>query len=205
MGNLGIVASIGHTAASFEEAVAGIEAGAKSATHLYNAMRRQDHREPGVIEAILVNDEIMAELIADFIHVFPSALEVAVRCKGIDNLILISDTLKYAGLANGIYIDELGREIVKDDEKAHIPGWTLAGSISPLNRNVRNMIQHVGVSLPEAIQMASLNPAQLLGFGERKGSLAVGKDADLIVIDNDINVYAVMRMGEWMIGKEDLQ
>lgn len=205
MGDLGIVPSIGHTAASFEEARAGIKAGAKSATHLYNAMRRQDHREPGVIETILVSDEIMAELIADCIHVRPSALEVAVRCKGVSKLILISDTLKYAGLPNGIYIDELGREIVKDDEKAHIPGWTLAGSISPLNRNVRNMIQQVGVSLPEAIKMASLNPAQLLGFGERKGSLAVGKDADLIVIDDDINVYAAMRKGEWMIGKEKLQ
>lgn len=204
MGNLGIVPSIGHTAASFEQAMAGIEAGAKSATHLYNAMRRQDHREPGVIEAVLVSDEIMCELIADCVHVFPSALEVAVRCKGVNKLILISDTLKYAGLANGTYIDELGRGIVKDDEKAHIPGWTLAGSISPLNRNVRNMIQRVGVSLPEAIRMASLNPAQLLGFGERKGSLEVGKDADLIVIDDDINVCAVMRKGKWMIGKEDL-
>jgi N-acetylglucosamine-6-phosphate deacetylase len=127
MGDLGIVPSIGHTAASFEETRAGIDAGAKSATHLYNAMRRQDHREPGVIEAVLVSDEIMAELIADCVHVYPSALEVAVRCKGVDKLILISDNLKYAGLPNGIYIDELGREIVKDDEKAHIPGWTLAG------------------------------------------------------------------------------
>jgi N-acetylglucosamine-6-phosphate deacetylase len=204
MNNLGIVPSIGHTAASFDQTRAGIEAGAKSATHLYNAMRRQDHREPGVIEAVLVSDEIVAELIADCIHVFPPALEVAVRCKGVDKLILISDNLKYAGLPNGIYIDELGREIVKDDEKAHIPGWTLAGSISPLNRNVRKMIQQVGVSLPEAIKMASLNPAQLLGFGEQKGSLALGKDADLIVIDDDINVYAVMRRGEWMIGKENL-
>jgi N-acetylglucosamine-6-phosphate deacetylase len=205
MCDLGIVPSIGHTAASFEQARAGINAGAKSATHLYNAMRRQDHREPGVIEAVLISDDIMAELIADCVHVFPSALEVAVRCKGVDKLILISDNLKYAGLPNGTYIDELGREIVKDDEKAHIPGWTLAGSISPLNWNVRNMTQRVGVSLPEAIKMASLNPAKLLGFAERKGSLEEGKDADLTVIDDDINVYAVMRMGEWMIGKEDLQ
>lgn len=205
MRNIGIVPSIGHTAASFEQTKAGIKAGAKSATHLYNAMRRQDHREPGVIEAVLVSDEIMAELIADCVHVFPPALEVAVRCKGVDNLILISDTLKYAGLPNGTYIDELGREIIKDHEKAHIPGWTLAGSISPLNRNVLKMIQRVGVSLPEAIKMASLNPAQLLGFAERKGSLEAGKDADLIVIDDDINVCAVMCKGEWMIGKDDLK
>jgi len=204
MCNLGIVPSIGHTAANFEQTRAGIEAGAKSVTHLYNAMRRQDHREPGVIEAGLVSDDVMAELIADCIHVLPSALEVAVRCKGVNKLILVSDNLKYAGLPNGIYVDELGREIVKDDEKAHVPGWTLAGSISPLNRNVRNMIQRVGVSLPDAIKMASLNPAQLLGFGDRKGSLEVGKDADLIVIDDQINLYAVMRKGEWMIKEDDL-
>jgi N-acetylglucosamine-6-phosphate deacetylase len=204
MCNLGIVPSIGHTAASFEQTRAGIEAGAKSATHLYNAMRRQDHREPGVIEAILVSDDINSELIADFVHVYPSALDIAVRCKGVDKLILVSDNLKYAGLPNGTYIDELGREIVKDDEKAHIPGWTLAGSISPLNRNVRNMVQGVGITLPEAFRMASLNPAQLLGFGDRKGSLEVGKDADLIVIDEDINLYAAMRSGQWMIKEENL-
>ena len=141
----------------------------------------------------------MAEIIADCIHVHPPALDIAFRCKGADRLILISDTLKYAGLPNGTYIDEMGRKIVKDDEKAHIPGWTLAGSISPLNRNVRNMIQRVGVSLQDAIKMASLNPAKLLGVADRKGSLEVGKDADLIVIDENINVEAVMIKGEWIL------
>jgi len=199
---LGIAPSIGHSAASFEEARAGIIAGAKSATHEYNGMRRQDHREPGIIEAVLVSDEIMAEIIADCIHVYPPALDIAFRCKGADRLILISDTLKYAGLPNGTYIDEMGRKIVKDDEKAHIPGWTLAGSISPLNRNVRNMIQRVGVSLQDAIKMASLNPAKLLGVADRKGSLEVGKDADLIVIDEDINVEAVMIKGEWILKRK---
>ena len=203
MCNLDIVPSIGHSAASYEEARAGIAAGAKSATHVYNAMRRQDHREPGIIEAALVSDEIMAEIIADCVHVFPSALDMAYRCKGPDRLILISDTLKYAGLSNGIYIDELGREIEKDDEKAHIPGWTLAGSISPLNWNVRNMIQRVGVPMGEAIKMASLNPARLLGVADRKGSLEAGKDADLIIIDEDVNVEGVMIKGNWMF-KEDV-
>jgi len=198
MCNLDIVPSIGHSAASCVEARAGIAAGAKSATHVYNAMRRQDHREPGIIEAALVSDEIMAEIIADCVHVFPSALDMAYRCKGPDRLILISDTLKYAGMPNGVYIDEMGREIEKDDEKAHIPGWTLAGSISPLNWNVRNMIQRVGVPMGEAINMASLNPARLLGVADRKGSLEAGKDADLIIIDDDINVEGVMIEGNWM-------
>jgi len=198
MGDLGIVPSIGHTAASYEEARAGIAAGAKSATHVYNAMRRQDHREPGVIEAVLVSDEIMAEIIADCVHVFPSALDMAYRCKGPDRLILISDNLKYAGLPNGLYVDEMGREIEKTDDRAHHPGWTLAGSISPLNWGVRNMIQRVGVPMSEAIKMASLNPARLLGVADRKGSLEAGKDADLIIIDEDINVEGVMIKGNWM-------
>jgi N-acetylglucosamine-6-phosphate deacetylase len=205
MNKLGIVPSIGHTAASYDEAIAGVKAGAKSATHVYNAMRRQDHREPGVIEAVLTCDEIMAEIIADCVHVFPSALDMAVRCKGVDKLILVSDTLKYANMPNGTYVDELGREIVKDDERAHIPGWTLAGSISPLNRNVRNMIQRVGVPIHDAVRMASLNSSRLLGFAERKGSLEAGKDADLILIDEDINVYAAMRKGQWIFTEESVE
>jgi N-acetylglucosamine-6-phosphate deacetylase len=195
---LGIVPSAAHTAASYEQVVAAIEVGLKSSTHLYNGMRRQDHREPGVIEAVLSRDELMAEIIADCVHVHPPAVDIAVRCKGTDQIVLVTDNTRFAGLPNGIYKDDLGRDIVKDDEKAHVPGWTLAGSVSPLNRNVRNMITQVGCSLPEAVKMASLNPARLIGVGDCKGSLEIGKDADLIVIDEHINVHATMVNGNWV-------
>jgi N-acetylglucosamine-6-phosphate deacetylase len=198
MVRLGIVPSAAHTAASYEQVVAGIEAGLKSATHLYNGMRRQDHREPGIIEAVLSRDELMAEIIGDCVHVHPPAVDIAIRCKGVDRIVLITDNTRYAGMPNGTYQDDLGREIVKDDEKAYVPGWTLAGSVSPLNRNVRNMIARVGQSLPAAIKMASLNPARLIGVADQMGTLEIGKDADLIIIDEDVNVYATMVQGEWV-------
>lgn len=202
MCRLGIVPSAAHTAASYEQVVAAIEVGLRSATHLYNGMRRQDHREPGVIEAVLSRDELVAEIIGDCVHVHPPAMDIAIRCKGTDRIVLVTDNTRYAGMPNGTYKDDLGRDIVKDDEKAHVPGWTLAGSVSPLNRNVRNMIIRVGRSLPEAIKMASLNPARLIGVADHKGSLEVGKDADLIVIDDHINVYATMVTGKWVYDTE---
>jgi N-acetylglucosamine-6-phosphate deacetylase len=198
MSRLGIVPSAAHTAANYDQVVAAIEAGLKSAAHLYNGMRRQDHREPGVIEAVLSRDELMAEIIGDCVHVHPPAVDIAVRCKGTQRVVVVTDNTEFAGLPNGTYKDATGRDVVKDDEKVHIPGWTLVGSVSPLNRNVRNMVTRVGRSLPEAIEMASLNPARLVGFADRKGSLQVGKDADLIVIDDHINVYATMVGGDWV-------
>jgi N-acetylglucosamine-6-phosphate deacetylase len=205
MVRLGIVPSAAHTAASYEQVVAGIEAGLKSATHLYNGMRRQDHREPGVIEAVLSKDELMAEIIGDCVHVHPPAIDIAIRCKGTDRIVLVTDNTRYAGMPNGLYKDDMGRDIVKDDEKAYVPGWTLAGSVSPLNHNVHNMIARVGHSLPEAIKIASLTPARLLGVADRKGSLEVGKDADLIVIDDRINVYATMVHGNWVYDAGEIE
>jgi N-acetylglucosamine-6-phosphate deacetylase len=132
------------------------------------------------------------------VHVLPPAVEIAIRCKGVDNIILVTDNTKFAGMPNGEYKDDLGRDVVKDDEKVHIPGWTLVGSVSPLNRNVSNTITRVGRSLPEAFKMAALNPARLLGLENQKGSLEPGKDADLIVVDDQINVHATMIRGKWL-------
>ena len=198
MCNLGIVPSAAHTSASFEQVVEAIGAGLRSATHLYNGMRRQDHREPGVIEAVLSRDELVAEIIGDCVHVHPAAVDIAIRCKGTDRIVLVSDNTRFAGMPNGTYKDATGTEVIKDDKKAYIPGWTLAGSVSPLNRNVRNMVIRVGLSLSEAIKMASLNPARLIGVADRKGSIEVGKDADLIIIDDQVNVYATMARGNWV-------
>jgi N-acetylglucosamine-6-phosphate deacetylase len=198
MRRLGIVPSLGHTSASYEQVMQAVEAGLSSATHLYNGMRRQDHREPGVIEAVLTCDAINAEIIADCIHVHPPALEIAARCKGPDRLILVSDNMKYAGMPDGIYPGEDGRDIVKQGERAEVPGWTLAGSVSPLNHMAANMVHRVGVPIHTAIKMASLNPARQIGVSEQKGSIEIGKDADLIVIDEDINILATMIAGQWV-------
>jgi N-acetylglucosamine-6-phosphate deacetylase len=195
MRGMGIIPSIGHTAASYEQAMAGVEAGAQLTTHLYNAMRRFDHREPGVVEAMLTCDKVMAEIIGDGVHVLPPAIDLAIRAKGIDRIILVTDNTSYAGMPNGSYTDDQGREVIKDDEKAYVPGWSLAGSISPMNRNAGVLLKKVGCSLPQIFRMAALNPARLLGISDRKGSIEAGKDADLIVIDQDILVDAVMIKG----------
>lgn len=198
LARMNVVASAAHTAASYAETMAGVEAGLKSATHLYNGMRRQDHREPGVIEAVLACDDLKAELIGDCIHVHPPAMDIALRCKGVDGIVLITDSSTLAGMPNGTYKDNLGREIIKDDDKAYIPGWTLAGSVTTLSRNVHNVVARVGYPLADALKLATVNPARLIGVADRKGSLEVGKDADLILIDDEVKVYATMVKGRFV-------
>ena len=140
MSQMGIVPSAAHTCASYAEIMVAIDAGLKSATHLYNGMRRQDHREPGVIEAVLTSDEISAEIIADFEHILPPAIEIALCCKNVEQLFLVTDNTKYAGLPDGIYSDDQGRQIVKEQFRAYLPGWSLAGSVSPYHKNLKNQI-----------------------------------------------------------------
>lgn len=189
---LGIVPSAAHTCASYEEMIQAVNIGLKSATHLYNGMRRQDHREPGVIEAVLACDALVAELIPDFIHVLPPAVEIALRCKGAERLLLVTDNTRFAGLPDGVYEDDQGRHVIKEQSRAYIPGWTLAGSVSPFNKNLRNLVEGLGITLPQAFRMGSLNPARLIGMDSKKGSLEPGKDADLIVIDDQIEVQAAI-------------
>ncbi|NLE77503.1 MAG: N-acetylglucosamine-6-phosphate deacetylase [Chloroflexi bacterium] len=198
MAHLGLIASAAHTTASYQETMAAVEAGMRCATHLYNGMRRQDHREPGVIEAVLTCDALKAEIIGDGLHVLPPAMEMALRCKGVDGIILVTDSYKLAGLPNGTYHDETGREIVKEDDKAYVPGWSLAGSVSPLHRNVRNVVQLLGRPLTQALQLATVNPARLLGVDDRKGSLEPGKDADVVVLDEEWRVRATVCKGRFL-------
>ena len=195
---MGIVPSAAHTVASYEETLKAVAAGLKSATHLYNGMRRQDHREPGIIEAVLTCNDMVAEMIGDGIHVHPPAMDIALRCKGTDGIVLVTDSYTFAGMPNGTYQDPSGREVIKTDVQAQVTGWTLAGSISTLSRNVHNIVSQVGHPLTDALRLATINPARLIGVDDRKGSLAVGKDADLIVIDEQVNVQATMVGGRFV-------
>ena len=170
----------------------------KSATHLYNGMRRQDHREPGIIEAVLTCNDMVAEMIGDGIHVHPPAMDVALRCKGIEGIVLVTDSYTFAGMPNGTYQDDSGREVVKTDMEAQVTGWTLAGSVSTLSRNVRNVVEQVSISLQDALRLATVNPARLIGVDDHKGSLEAGKDADLIVIDERVSVHATMVGGRFV-------
>lgn len=197
----GVVSSVGHSAATFEEAVAGYAAGARSTTHLFNAMSGLDHRAPGVALAALLDDAAYVELIADRIHVDPALWELITRLKPPDRLLLVSDAVALAGTGDG-----RGRigglEVEVTGERVTLAGTaTLAGSAIALDTAVRNVVAS-GVALPAAVAAASRNPLDLLGITDR-GRIAVGQRADLVELDVDLRVRRVMRGGGWMAGGTD--
>jgi N-acetylglucosamine-6-phosphate deacetylase len=184
---IGAIPSLGHSDAGYEEALTAIEKGVGLFTHMFNAMRGFHHREPGAVGAALVSD-VMVELIPDNIHVHPAMMRLLYKAKGADRICLITDAISATGLTNGEY--QLGGlKIVVKDGQAQLGDGTLAGSTLTMDRAVKNFMDATGCSLPEAVQAASLNPARLLGIADRKGSLELGKDADIIIFDKDLNIH----------------
>ena len=188
------VVSLGHTNATYEQAQAAIDAGATSGTHTYNAMTPLTHRAPGVVGAVMINDSVYAELILDGVHVNYAAAKALLRTKGKDKLILITDSLEAAGLENGKYL--LGNQdvYVKDGE-ARLIGGTLAGSIVSMNVAVKNAYEHLGLTLNEAVNLASYNPAQSLNE-PLLGEIKVGNYADIIFFDDNIQIQQTMIKGQ---------
>lgn len=198
----GIVLTAAHSNATFEETKTGIDAGIGLATHLYNGMREFNHREPGIIGAVLTDERVVCEIICDGIHLHPVAMDLALRAKGRDGLVLISDAMRAAGLEDGQY--ELGGQpVFVEDGAARLKEGSLAGSTLTLDRAVANMIELVNVKLEDAVRMASLNPARLIGVDGRKGSIEVGKDADLVVFDQDIRIEKTLVKGQLVFDKAD--
>lgn len=191
----GIIASIGHSDATYEEVSQAIEAGAKHVTHLFNQMRGLHHREPGVVGAALLREELTAELIADGVHVRPEMMKLAFQQKGEKELILITDAMRAKCLKNGIY-DLGGQAVTVEDGKAVLQDGTLAGSILKLGNAMKNMMAFTGCSLEDAIQMASVNPAKQLNVIDRKGTLSIGKDADIVILDEQLEVAMTFCRGE---------
>lgn len=176
----GVVSSIGHSDATYEQVVQAIEAGLSHATHLYNQMRPIHHREPGVVGAVFLRDEIMSEIIADGVHSRPEMVRLAYRNKGKDGLILITDAMRAQCLGNGQY-DLGGQMVTVTGKTAELEDGTLAGSILTLQEAVKNMMAFTQCGIREIIQMTSVNPAKQLNVFDRKGSIEKGKDADLII------------------------
>jgi N-acetylglucosamine-6-phosphate deacetylase len=191
----GVVVSLGHTNTDYTTARCALRGNFTHVTHTFNAQRGFHHREPGVFGAVMGSDEVTAELIADTIHVHPGAMKMLIRCLGTDRVVLITDAMAGAGLPDGTY-ELVGHTVTVKDGQARLADGTLAGSTAKLNECVRNVNQKVGVPLLEAVKMASLNPVLAMGFADRLGSLAVGKDASLAVIDEEANVYLTMVKGE---------
>lgn len=189
----GVVCALGHTKADYETAVEAIRAGATQATHLFNCMTGLTHRAPGVVGAALEADSVYAELICDGIHVSPAAAKVAIRAKGTDKIVLISDSIRAAGMPDGEY--ELGGvPVIVENGTARTPGGNLAGSTSDILACVKNVIKW-GFTLSEAVQMASENPAAAIG-ADKKGKIQVGCDADFTVLTPSLELVATIVGGK---------
>lgn len=198
----GVTVSMGHTDATFEEAVAGLALGISHVTHTYNAMRPLHHRDPGVVgAAFLSGPNVRCEVIADGIHVHPNAIEALWRIKGTEGICLVTDAIAAAGMPDGQY--ELGRlKVTVQGRECRLDDGTLAGSVLTMDRAVGFMVREVGVPVHEAAAMAALNPARQIGLDALKGSLRVGKEADVAVLDSEFRTVATWVGGRRVFGGE---
>ncbi|WP_157418874.1 N-acetylglucosamine-6-phosphate deacetylase [Bacillus cereus] len=186
----GVVGTMGHT-----DAIDGQLKNRKitHATHLYNQMRGLHHREPGVVGHVLLNPDVMVEVITDGIHIHPDMVKLAYKLKGPKKVSVITDAMRAKGLEDGLY--ELGGQPVHvKDGSARLEDGTLAGSILKMDQAFRNVIEFTGCSIEDAVLMTSVNQAEEFGLNN-KGALAVGKDADFVVMNEDLHVYDTVRLG----------
>ena len=188
-----ITLSIGHTNATYHEAKEAFHCGCSHVTHLFNAMTPLNHREPGVVGAALGSD-VFTEFIADKIHVNPVLFQFLLDNKGKDKIVLITDSMRAGCMKDGIY-DLGGQAVFVKNGAARLESGNLAGSILTLNKAVYNFLKHTNMTLDEAIHLASLNPATSIGISHRKGSLEIGKDADISIFDEQMNCYLTIVEG----------
>ncbi len=191
----GVRTGAGHSDATYEQAHAAIEAGLSISVHTFNGMGPLHHRRPGLLGAALSDERVYCELIADGIHLHPAVLQLAVRAKGVQRALLITDSMRAAGLPNGEY-DLGGQTIRVQDGVAVTSTGNLAGSTLTLDQAVRNAVRFCGVSFAEAVQMASLTPASALGLDQQKGVLKPGADADVVLWDAEYRVQRTLVAGE---------
>ncbi|MGD6894348.1 N-acetylglucosamine-6-phosphate deacetylase [Bacillus infantis] len=191
----GVIASIGHSDADYEEVREAVEAGATHVTHLFNGMKGLHHREPGTAGAALLFKELIVEMIADGVHVRPEMIKLALNSKGMDGMVLITDSMRAKCLKNGTY-DLGGQDVTVKDGMALLEDGTLAGSILRMKDSVKNMTKFADITLAEAVKLASENPAKQLKVFDRKGSIAEGKDADLTVLNENMDIVLTICRGK---------
>ena len=189
----GLVVSIGHTDATYEQARAAVAHGAHHATHVFNAMRPFSHRDPGVIGAVLTTPEVTAELIADGVHVDEIAMKLLLKAKGAEGVVLISDGISATGMPDGKYMLG-GLEVTMTGGVCRTAEGNLAGSTLTLDRALRNVVK-LGTPLADAVRMLTLNPATLLGIEFKKGALRTGADADIILLNEALEITSVWARG----------
>jgi len=197
----GVLAAAGHSQAREKDVLAAMEAGLRHTTHIYSSMstviREGPWRIPGLLETTLAYDELTTEMIADGKHLPPTLMRLVLKCKGLDRLCLVSDAMRGAGRAEGDTFLVAGQEVIIEDGVAMLPDRTaFASSITPLDTMVRNVIEMLGLSVEQAVQLVTRNPARVLGIEARKGTMEPGKDADLVIFDDQIQVQTTIVGGK---------
>lgn len=190
----GVCVSIGHTNADLTQAVAGVRAGARHATHIFNAMRRMTHRDPGVLGELLTNEAVTADIIVDGLHVDPAVVDLFLRVKGMDRALLITDAISATGMPDGTY--HLGSyEVRVRDGRCESYG-KLAGSVLTMDVALRNVMKFARLTFQDSVRMATVNPARVLGLQDRKGILKPGADADVAVFSPRGEVRSTIMRGQ---------
>lgn len=189
-----IIFSIGHSAATYEQAEEAVNRGARHITHLYNGSSSFMHREPGVVGMALTNDQVHTELIVDGLHAHPASAKLAITAKGSDKFYLITDAMRAKGKPDGVY-DLGGQKVTVKGGVAKIDTGSLAGSVLKMNHGLKNLIQLSGKGLEELWRVTSLNQAVALKVDHVKGSIKAGKDADIAILNDDFEVLATMKSG----------
>ncbi|MBH5317224.1 N-acetylglucosamine-6-phosphate deacetylase [Paenibacillus sp. GSMTC-2017] len=201
MAEAGIIAAAGHTDAVYSEIISAADVGLTHAVHTYNAMRGLHHREPGTLGAVLTDDRIYAEVIADGEHVHPAAIALFLAAKPLEKVILITDAIEASGMPDGEY-DLGGQAVTVKNGTARLSGTnTLAGSSLSMIDAFRYMLANTKLTVNEVSQLASANPARELGLYEQKGSIATGKHADLVLTDSEFNVAQTWVQGRTVFSK----
>ncbi len=191
----GVEFAIGHSGASYEQVIEAANWGVRQATHTFNGMLGLHHRTPGTLGGVLTDDRIYCQVIADGVHVHPAMVRLLVRAKGAGRTILITDAMRATGLQDGTY-DLGGQEVMVRDGVARIASGSLAGSTLTLDVALRNVMRYTGLALAEALPMVTATPAEALVLAGRKGVLAPGADADVVLLDADLNVVMTLVAGQ---------
>ena len=187
-----VCVSIGHSDAVLEDALAGVRAGARHATHTFNAMRPLDHRDPGILAEVLTDDQLSADIIVDAIHVAPEVVQIFLRAKGLERSVLITDATAAAGMPDGTY--QLGPIQVEVKDGKCTKDGNLAGSVLTMDRAVRNVTRFAGWTLQDAVRAATLNATRAVGLAQH-GHLSPGAEANIVVLNGDGEVKKTMVRG----------
>lgn len=193
--SLGVMPSAGHTDANAEQIKALIPEGLLNLTHFHNAMTPHHHRNPGVVTAGFLNDELFTEMIVDGIHLNPVVVDTTFKIKGVDKVIAITDSMRAKGLPDGEY-EFGGQTVYKKGSEARLASGALAGSVAEMDFCLRNIKEFTGCSMRDIVKMSSENSAKHLNIFDRKGSIAQGKDADIVIVNDDIEVFTTICKGK---------